>query len=730
MYIGHYDRENNRIQTIKEHSENTADLCEKFSIPIMKKMMYQIGLIHDIGKYQHDFQERIKGANIRAPHALCGAKTAKEHYGSTGTALIMQCVIAGHHTGLLDCGDKSDTPDKSTLFGMVKRDTQDYSAFCDELKLILDKDDFVSLDAFISQNCQTREELCERFAFMTRYCFSCLTDADWLDTEEFFKGESRRELTADFELCLQEVNKVLDSFKCTTELQKARARLQNQVFTHVGDNSSIFLMNMPTGSGKTLCSIKFALEQAIKKGRKRIIYIIPYNSIIEQTAQTFKDIFGDYAQILRHQSTYSFEDELTDNEEDAMALKQGTENWDAQIILTTAVQFFESVYSNKRSKLRKLHNMANSILIFDEAHLMPIDYLQPCLRAIHHITEFLNSEALLLTATMPHYDYLFRTYADKNVTPTALITDMSDFSYFKKAEFEYIPEISYEKLIAQAVSLPSSLIVVSTRATAQKLYNMNTQCKCYHLSTYMTSYDRTKKINEIKAALSDLSRDYPDLNNVPMDRRIMVVSTSLIEAGVDLDFYTVFRELAGLDNLLQAGGRCNREGKRENAKVYVFEASETLGKSKSLEQSTCKGIIEGFKDISSPESILSYYERLLNMRRDDIVKNSLGTQCSKATHIPFNSYAKQFEIIESNTISIAVVRDDVSKKLYSNLEKTGQIDTRAAQVYTCSVYEKEFTELQKLGVVNDYGSGVYWLTNLDYYDENTGIKFEGQDIFL
>lgn len=192
----------------------------------------------------------------------------------------------------------------------------------------------------------------------------------------------------------------MDSFVCETELQRARARLQAQVYTKASENAEIFLVDMPTGSGKTLCSMKFALERAIKNNKKRIIYVIPYNSIIDQTVEVFEKLFGDSAQILRHQSSFCVDD--SDYDEDyKKLLKNASENWNAQIIVTTSVQFFESVYKNKRNRLRKLHNMADSIIVFDEVHMMPMPYLQPCLRAVAQITGLLNSDAVFLTATMP-----------------------------------------------------------------------------------------------------------------------------------------------------------------------------------------------------------------------------------------------------------------------------------------------------------------------------------------
>ena len=206
----------------------------------------------------------------------------------------------------------------------------------------------------------------DKFAFFPRYCFSCLTDADSIDTGTFCGTRTNRIPHMDFAKCLQRLDERMSSFICKTDLQKARSVLQAQVFAKVGESSEISLMNMPTGSGKTLCSIKFALERALRSGKKRIIYIIPFNSIIDQTVGEFEGIFQEDAEILRHQSSFSYEDDDGDepsSEDYRDAMKNATENWDCKLVVTTAVQFFGSIYSDRKKKLRKLHNMADSILV-------------------------------------------------------------------------------------------------------------------------------------------------------------------------------------------------------------------------------------------------------------------------------------------------------------------------------------------------------------------------------
>lgn len=727
VWKAHINEDSKEIQTVKEHSENTAARCRDFSIPALKDILYMTGLLHDIGKYQASFQERINGKNIKVEHSGCGAKEVQKKYPSILKWLMAYC-IAGHHSGIPDGGFKKEIG-KPTLHGRLEREFEDYSIYKEELEEIdIDEKAFCE---FLVEDCgNNMDMIIDKFAFLVRYCFSCLTDADSIDTAIFCTGKTNRSLNANFKNCLAKVNKHLDSFSCVSALQKTRAVLQEQVFNQVGQDAGIYLLNMPTGSGKTLCSIKFALQRAINMGKKRIIYIIPYNSIIEQTADVFEKIFGEDAEILRHQSTFFYDEESGYSEDYQEVIKYATENWDASIIITTAVQFFETIYSNKRSKLRKMHNMADSILVFDEAHLMPVKYLKPCLEAVSYITKYLNSEAVLLTATMPDYEKLLNEYAVPGNKVCNLIYDTSMFSMFNKCKYEHIGALSGEALLNKSASYPSSLIVVNKRSSAKVLYKL-CRGKKFHLSTYMTAYDRSVVISDIKSELKKLEEDYPGFENVPEDRRITVISTSLIEAGVDLDFYTVFREMAGLDNILQAGGRCNREGKRKDASVFIFTLeTEDISISNDERPNITKGLVGKYKDISCKESIDEYYNLLYFFNKDEIVKRTISRKCKTLESIPFKEYSEEFHMIDTNTVSIVVARDEKSRDMIEQLKITKKGNPRKLQKYALSVYKYEFDDLLKQGAVDDYGSGIYCLANTGYYEEETGIKFEAEDCII
>ena len=730
-YVAHKNELTGLIQTVKEHSENTAKLCREYAIPELKDFLYVIGLLHDVGKFQESFSKRINGANIKVEHSTCGALAAKEKYTMPAPmALMMEYCIAGHHSGIPDGGFPNDDSNQSTLCGRLKREFEDFSEYKNELTL----PELNGLEwmKYLFRDCDNKmDHVIDKFSFLTRYVFSCLVDADSVDTVDFCKErELPRKLNADFGACLQIVNDKLKSFVCKTELQKARTDLQNQAFQNIKQEAEIYLLNMPTGSGKTLASAKIALERALAKGKRRIIYIIPYNSIIEQTADVFEEMFGDNLEILRHQSIFSYEDEENGSEDYREAAKIAEENWDAPFIITTAVQFFESVYANKRGKLRKMHNMADSILIFDEAHLMPQDYLQPCLQSVAYITRYLHSEAVFLTATMPDFGKLMNEYALPDSKIVKMIKDTSMFIKFQKCRYSYIGEVSFSELLFKCREYPSSLIIVNKKATARELYQ---ECggKRYHLSTYMTSYDRKRILKEIKHELKQLEADYPEYKNIPENRRIVIISTSLIEAGVDLDVYTVFRERAGLDSILQAGGRCNREGKRKTADVFVFDLEDEMRRVALDEKANLtKGLLKKYDDVSDVKCIEEYYSRLYFMKADDIRKNTMHQICSNLTSIPFKEYAEKFELIDSRQVSLVVSRDDQSEKLVEVLRYTKAGNARKLQNYTCSITQKELEDLIRQHVANDYGTGIYCLTNKDYYDEYKGVLFEASDYFL
>lgn len=708
-----------REQSIKEHIDGTAERARENAVPKMKELAECIAVYHDIGKYAEDFQRRLDNEKIRFEHSVCGAielnRLATTAFEKDMTAMLQYC-IAGHHSGLPDGGNKNDEPTDNTLCGRLKRaseytGTKDYSSYKEEIYEKLPCFDEVAKEL---KNSADKNDFIEKYAFFTRYLFSCLTDADFIDTELFFEPDAERGYSADFFAAEKALDEKISGFVADTPLKKARSRLQNQATENSKNAEKISILDMPTGSGKTLCSLKIALQRLQKTGKKRIIYVIPYTSIIEQTADIFTDIIGGYVPVLQHHSNYTPENE--NKEENAIAkIMRSTENWDAPIIITTSVRFFESLYHYKGSALRKMHNIADSIIIFDEIHTLTTEMLQPCLRAVGYITKYLNCEAVFLSATMPDYTLLFEKFLP-DVKVTKLLTDKSDNKFFCKCRYINMGKTDIEALIQKADEYNSSLIIVNDRKTAREVYNI-LDGKKYHLSTYMTPSDRSDTIKEIRSALNS-------------GEKLTVVSTSLVEVGVDLDFEAVFRQLAGLDNILQSGGRCNRDGKRETGDVFIFETDNIPKGDVQRRASIVSDMLRNGKDISSQECIEEYYRRLFSFSKEQIEENTIAKNVTGLYNIPFRSYAEKIKFIKDSTVGVIIDNCEKSHELIDRLEQGDRRALRSLQKYTVSLkFPYEFDKMNN--VLRKSTGEVFVLADNSYYNSETGLQIEmKRDIIL
>lgn len=723
-YIAHTKKnaENKfNVQTIKAHSLNTEKLARNFALEPYRDIVGAAALLHDIGKYSEEFQTYIRKSSlypekkIKGPHhAICGAVEANKLYPKDKLiSLIFSYIIYGHHRGLPDGIDNV----KEAMNG---NSVPDYQHYKEDLSISPVDDtiykQYLLQDYTELKGQKNKDAFIDRFAFDIRYIFSCLVDADSLDTHSFCQGKVLKSKVGDYEAALQKVNNILNSFSAETELQKVRSEIQAQAYESA--TTEINLLSMPTGSGKTLCSLKLAMESLIKNNKKRIIYIIPYNSIIDQTAFIFENIFGADVPILRHQSTYAVEDA---EESDAKWIYDAIENWDAPFIITTSAQFFESIYGNKRNKLRRLHNMGDSILVFDEIHKLPDKYLQPCLQSISYLTKFCNSQAFLLSATMPNFEELIRKYALPNSEIKDLIPDKTKFGVFKKCKFASSPAQTEKDLADEMCEFHAALAITNRKKTAIDIYRQlqNRYKHCFVLTTYQTPKDRITMIMEIKAYLKTLQEKYPDYENVPNDEKIMVVSTSLIEAGVDLDFETVFREISGLDSILQAAGRCNREGKRSYGNVFVFDLP---GNSSDHKNTLTNKLLEKYEDIQSTECIAEYYEEYYASvtRQEDFEGNTIHSITNDLDNILFEKYAMKFAYIDSNTCSVIIPEDEKSRALIEAIETEAAYNLRELQPYTCQISEKERDRLLNENVIT-LKEGIYYLVDDSRYCKETGI---------
>ena len=716
-YLAH-KTDDGRAQTISDHLSGTAALAQEYAADIVKSAAFAVAMAHDIGKYAAAFQKRLDGGKERYEHSVCGAieleKLMSEKADSVLAPMLQFCV-AGHHTGLPDGGSLGDNEEMPTLCARLNRKgcytgSWDYSVYKDYEQI--QKPDISAIFREIAAAPSPQDRI-ELYSFFTRYIFSCLTDADFIDTERFCKPDVRRAfLKCDFAKASEELEKEFVRLKPDTKVRAARFSLQRQAYSNVDGDSHVSILNMPTGSGKTLCSLKIALDKVLasKGTKKRIIYVIPYTGIIEQTAEKFEKLFGKHVDILQHHSNYTFAEDR-DGENANAKLKLATENWDAPFVITTSVQFFQSVCHYKGSSLRKLHNMGNSVIVFDEIHMLPVKFLQPCLRAVGYITKYLNSEAIFMSATMPDYSGLFKSYLPY-CRVNELITDKSDFGCFKTCKYINMGKTDADSVIAKADAYNRSLIIVNSRKTAREIYR-RVQGRKYHLSTYMTPVHRSAVIEAI-------------VNDLKNKVKITVVSTSLVEAGVDLDFEAVFRQLAGLDSILQSGGRCNREGLRNSGFVYIFETDEQPKKELQIRINATRRLLKEYEDITEPQCIESYYRTIFDFSEEAIEKNSIyrfgGGRVTNPAFIPFKSYAEDFTFIKDDSMGVVVNMCDDCNTLVQRLSDGDFSAKRELQKYTVPLkIHGEFSEALSRGIIGDDGTGVYMLKMNEYYDEETGL---------
>ena len=713
-FLAHIRKDDGKEQTIEEHLCETAALAEAFADNPFKPLARYTAIVHDIGKFRDGFQKRIRGLSASpCEHACAAAQEIHSHAFDSKLmsffAPLLEYCTAGHHTGLQN-GMITPASPQGSLQEALSRRVDDivkykplYEKFCappDDKQLTLV---YKALEKGIDKTSpDSYREFIERYAFFTRYIFSCLTDADFLDTEKFCSDGLERGISGDFAAALKKVCKKLDEMPNDTKVHRARSELQKQAFRSYSDNCVNFL-NMPTGSGKTLCSIKLALESAVKNGKKRVIYVIPYTSIIEQTADTFDKLFGDVLPVLQHHSNFDY-NKASESEDEAEFLARTTENWDAPLIVTTNVQFFQSIYHNRSSKLRKLHNIADSVIVFDEVHMMPIEYLQPCLRAVGYLVNFLHCEALFLSATMPDFSLMLQKYA-ASCGYSELISDKSGFSSFRNCRCEDLGEISEEKLLCTADLYNSSLIIVNSRKRARELYKSCTRKNRFCLSTYMTPNDRTKTFERIRSLL----------RNEP----VTVISTSLIEAGVDLDFDAVFREISGLDSVIQSAGRCNREGRPDAGFMHIFTFEDSgVPRNLKMRANLTKSLLCEYEDIFSPECITDYYKRLYGALEQNVDGGTIYCNNMKPNCIPFRDYADSFNLIDSDSINVIIPCEE-NAVLVNSLE-FGSGALRKLSRYSASLNYHEFTALLETGVIGKKGFG-YVLNIPEYYSSETGF---------
>lgn len=700
-------------QTLEDHLQGVAKLAEEFAAVFgAGKWGRLAGENHDIGKGTLSWQAYLRYANKildefakyydgHPSHAVIGAQWLFKHSEQAGK-LLAYC-ISGHHGGLPNWSDTSI----AALEAKLQADFPD-------IQFPLVYPDFPQ--SFPVSNPEA-ERLGFQLQFFVRMIFSCLVDADYLNTEE-----SLDKLKSSRRSSYHLIDELHHSFwKNFNQLRKKAEKIENENQRHVNrqreqvlddcllaseKEPGLFSLTVPTGGSKTLSSLAFALNHAIQQGQQRIIYVVPFTSIIEQNAKVFRDMLGDSA-VLEHHCNYI-------PDETDWQTRLASENWDAPVIVTTNVQFFNSFYANKPSKCRKLHNVANSIIIFDEVQAIPVEKLQPCLEVIKELSLNYGVTAVLCTATQPAIKSSDQ-FKSGLVNVREIIQDVPHlFEELKRTEEIYVGKLSEQNVAAKLLENEQVLCIVNSRQQALNIFQgLPVSSENFHLSALMHPVHRTQKLDEIRVRLDN-------------GQACRVVSTQLIEAGVDVDFPCVYRAVAGIDSIAQAAGRCNRNG-RSNVplKVYVFDFPEGVGCSyfRLAAQSAEKLFSKFSGKLTDPQCIQAYFADYYwkNSQRLDEAGIVEGCRSAQGGDIQFKDLAC-FQMIESATVPIIVALVKSAVELVDSLqfaEHKGGI-LRKLQQFTVQVYPYQFDDLK--GWCENPMDGVWVLRSDELYSNVTGLK--------
>ena len=674
---------------LQDHLQKVAQLAKRFAGRYGALFAEYAGLLHDLGKFQEAFQKYIRNASgfekenahledvestklRKIPHSTAGAKYAVERLNPFFGHLLAY-LIAGHHAGLADWYDKG-----SLKLRLQQADDELVASLSGLVESGLSEDSFLLSNNDLTQNFLAfwekpeQEKLFKELHIWLRFLFSCLVDADFLDTEAFMNGyadadaaqaaglrpkfPSLDELHRRYE---QYMAQLLEKADKNSTLNQERHAILQQCFSAAETDRTLFSLTVPTGGGKTLASLGFALKHALKFGKKRIIYAIPFTSIIEQNADVFRKALGDDV-VLEHHSNL----EVADNKETAKT-RLATENWDAPLIVTTNVQLFESLFAAKSSRCRKIHNIVDSVIILDEAQQLPRDFQKPITDMMRVLARDYGVSFVLCTATQPelgkNIDPFGRTILEGLPDVREIVADKIALSEkLRRVRIKMPPANdetqSWQEIADEIAVRPCVLAVVNTRKHAQKLFAaLPSDGIKLHLSANMCATHRSEVIALVRRYLALYRAG-------SLHKPLWLVSTQLIEAGVDLDFPCVYRAMAGLDSIAQAAGRCNREGKLPQlGEVVVFRAEEgapsgSLKQGQDISEEMLKAGLLG--DPLSPSVFAEYFRRFNGkgaVDKHDITRLLTAESSNEnPLAIKFRTAAERFRLIDNQGVALIV----------------------------------------------------------------------------
>lgn len=686
-----------------------------------------VGLCHDLGKGSAEFQRYITdatdaanageeaGSRQRVDHSTFGARfVAKKVPGICGQ--ILASCIAGHHSGLPNESSSDDPSQRSTLrYRLDERNSIPAVA----------EPDFRFPNLGLQLRRASGDLLGFQLAFFTRMLFSTLIDADRTCTERFcdsLKAAERaaarpalEEISARFQLHIDRFRRGEQSL-----VNIQRQRVLQDCLSAAQAEPGFFSLQVPTGGGKTLSSMSFALRHAQLHGLERIIVAIPFTSIIEQTADVYRSALGALADraLVEHHTNL-------EPVRDTRANQFGAEDWNAPIIVTTNVQLLETLFAARTSACRKLHRVANSVIVLDEAQMLPVDLMEPTLTALRELVRNYRCSVVLCTATQPALELRDDFPIGIGQVRPIICDPRALFKTMKRVEVRHLGRLDDSELATRISSEPSVLCIVNTRRHAAELYDavlaQSEPDTCFHLSTLMCGAHRRRTIRKVR-----------DL--IPQ-RNCRIISTQLIEAGVDIDLPVVYRAAAGFDSIAQAAGRCNREGRNPLGITYVFEA-QTLPPAGLLREGAgiAAELFNHFPEMDSlsPEAIERYFQLLYWKRRESWDKRQIMSMVrldrSRPDRAPFQfrDVQEQYRLIKDAQLPILVTYDERSQTFADNL-LCGRVDFvphRQLQPYLVSVPERCLWELERGGIIRVHDSGVSVLLRNEAYSTTKGLILE------
>lgn len=758
----------NEWQLLEEHLRSVANRAASFAASFgYENWGYALGILHDAGKVSPAFQRRLRGSGERVDHSTPGAWEALFRYRSElgdVNGRLLAFALVGHHGGIPNGVRGERTPLKSRLdkegISDIVREFEEYAA-----NVGISIPSGKSLEPIPFEKlalCGKRNTAMTRGIFSTsvldRMLFSCLVDSDYLDTEHFVTPDVsaardgiHRDDMATLSQKLDMHMESLQSSAAPSRVNSMRAAVLEDCRSAAKWAPGIYTLTVPTGGGKTLASLSFALRHAAANNMDRVIYAIPFTSIVEQNAQVFRSVLGD-DNVLEHHSNYDFD--AVDNDERRLAERLAVQNWDAPLVVTTNVQLLESLFSNKPSKCRKLHNIANSIIVLDEAQMLPDNLLKVSLAMLEELAADFNVTVVLCTATQPALEGLWPFGASPREIASHQDKLLSVFGH--RARFVIEGGTKEGDLVDTLASRQQALCIVGTKKKARVIYEdvVNRVCEnelcdedklgVFHLSANMTPLHRTKILTEVRRRLS-------------AGERCVVISTQLIEAGVDVDFPVVYREMAGIDSLIQAAGRCNREGRLSEGVVHVFEISDEVDlglSSKRLDGSwlgqmkdIARCVIDAHGKALDPSMSKEFFENRYGAATEkgldveglysEMTSESLIADKPIFGTLNFEDYANKYRIIEDTSTPVFVPWGKKGMELLDELCKGCSRGIPASafvsrlQRSSVGVAQWHLTELKRSGIVDTKTYAPINVLSLEYdcrqtYSDAVGLLDSGE----